>query len=328
MDGPELRPPPDPSPGAASAGRSRSGRSPGTSASAQVAPTGGPAERASRPAGAPRQPPPPAGAPRVPWRPAVPHDVAAVVIGRAAELEHEGGAGGGAGLDEQAIVEIGRDVGLTPAVVRQALDEYHAGLLRTSPPDQQTVVGPRLLVIERTVPGPIGRVRAELEGFLEGKLFDCCRRAGYRSVWRPREGLIATIQRAGKRLSRDRTLDDVTEITVELVELPGAQGQAPGVRLRLEVECRALRRGLVATTLGGVGAGGAGALAAAGAAITMGDPTPLLGVPPLGALAAGAYLGPRSVYRRKLAEVELILQGGLDDLVERGVGALPGRAPR
>jgi hypothetical protein len=252
--------------------------------------------------------------PRASAQPMVPHDVVASVIGRAAELERDYVSAGTTVLDEQAVVEIGRELGLTPAAVREALAEYHAGLLHTGDADRRTIVGPRVLVLERTVPGAIGVVEGQVQAFLEGKLLDCVRRTGDRTVWRPREGLIASLQRAGKRLGRDRPLDDVTEITVALVELPTAADRDPAVRVRLEIECRSLRQGLMATAAGGTVLGGAGAVAAAAAAIVLGDPLPLLGVPAGAAVAAGAYLGPRSAYRRKLAEVELIVQGGLDDL--------------
>lgn len=269
---------------------------------AQRAPTA--AARSSATAGRPAE------------RPPVHRDVAAIVIGRAAELEQDRATWGAGGLDERALVEIGRDVGLSAAAVRQALDEYHAGLLQPAAAERQTVVGPRSLVIERTVPGSIERVDAELTAFLTGKLFECCRRVEHRTVWRPREGLLASLQRFGKRFGKgDRTLEDVTEITMVLVALPAGDGRGPQVRVRLEAECASLRRGMVATAVGGVAVGGAGVAATAGAALLTGDPLPLLGLPPLGALAAGSYLGPRQVYRRKLSEVELVLQGGLDQLV-------------
>jgi hypothetical protein len=245
--------------------------------------------------------------------PGVPHDVVAMVIGRAAELERAGSTVR-TGLDEQAVVDIGREVGLTPTAVREALSEYHAGLLGADERERQTVVGPHTLVIERMVPGSIAQVDAQVSAVLERRLFDCCRRTGNRTVWRPRAGLIASLQRAGKRLGRDRPLDDVTEITVVLVELPATYGRPPSVRVRLEVECRSLRQGLVAATVGGILASGAGVLAVGGTALAIGDPLPLLGVPPLGALAVGSYVVPRGAYRRKLAEVDLILQGELDDL--------------
>jgi hypothetical protein len=245
--------------------------------------------------------------------PAVPHDVVAMVIGRAAELERTSSTGV-TGLDEQAVVDIGREVGLSPIAVREALSEYHAGLLGAGERERQTVVGPRTLVIERTVSGTLAQIDAQIGALLEGKLFECCRRIGNRTVWRPRAGVLASLQRAGKRLGGDRPLDDVTEITLTLAELPAAEGRAASVRVRMEVECRALRRGLATTAIGGMMTSGLGVVAVGGAAIVTGDPLPLIGVAPLGALAAGSYFGPRAAYHRKLAEVDLILQGGLDDL--------------
>lgn len=246
----------------------------------------------------------------------VPHDAVAMVISRAAELERHGGAvAGGDELDESAVVDIGKEVGLTPAAVREALDEYHAGLLQTADAKQQTVVGPRILVVERTVPGSLPGVQAQVQGFLLSKLFECCRQVGSRSMWRPREGLLATMRRVGKRLGSDRTVDDVTEVTLSLAEVAGGHGQTAGVRVRFEIECRSLRRGLVATSVGGAAASGTGAAAATGAAIAFAEPLALLGLPVLGALAAGAYLGPRHVYRRKLEETALVFEGCLDALV-------------
>jgi len=264
-----------------------------------------------------KRPPTRPHAARTAPRPPVPADVAAAVIGRAAELEQRRGTSHSAGFDEATLVEIGEDVGLSPDSVREALDQYHAGLLPTDDDRRETVVGPRTVIVERTVPGPIGRVDAMVSGLLSRKVFDCCRRSGYTTMWRPSEGLVASIQRTGKRLSRDRTLDDVTEINVSLIELPAAAGQVPQVRVTMEAECRSLRVGLGVTAVGGVAVGGAGALATAGAAVVGGEPLVLLGAPPLAALAAGSYFGARYTYRRKLADAELILQGGLDDLFEQ-----------
>jgi hypothetical protein len=243
----------------------------------------------------------------------VPHDAVALVISRAAELEQHGAATGSS-LDERAIVDIGKEVGLTPDAVREALAEYHAGLLQTPDIRRQTVVGPRFLVIERTVPGPLPAVDAQLEAWLSKMVLECCRRVGGRSIWRARQGALATIQRARKKIASQRTVDDVTEITVSLVEMPRDGGRDGAVRVRLEIECRSLRQSLVAMAIGGSVTGGAGAVAATGAAVASSEPLALLGVPVLAAVAAGTYLGSRVLYRRKLDETALVFEGALDDL--------------
>lgn len=271
-----------------------------------------PPDGASEPVRAPGAPAPrPAARPP---RPAIPADAAADVIRRAAELEQTRGVGESELLDEQVLLEIGREVGLEPALMREALDEYHAGLLDGAGAEQRTLVGPRHLVIDRTVPGSLAQVERAVHRLLEDKLLERCRQDGNRSVWRPRPGLVASLQRAGRKLSRLRLLEDVTQVGLALVELPSEGGRPPSVRVRLEVECRALRQGLMSAAVSGIVLGGGGSIAAAGAAIATGDPLPLLGVPVLGAAAAGGLLGARSSYARKLAEVDLVLQGGLDNL--------------
>ena len=234
------------------------------------------------------------------------------MIARAAELEEESGVGGGGGLDEQALLEIGEDVGLSPDLVRVALDEYSAGMLGRR--ERRTLIGPRALVFERTLPGSLEQVDAMVSGYLASQLFERWRRSTSRAVWRPREGVIASVQRTVKKLARGKVLADVTEITVGMVEVPGAEGQHPTVRVRFEVEAGGLRQGLVATAIGGSVLGGIGAVAATGVAISMGDPTPLLGVPAGGALAAATYYLPRHSYLHKLKEIEFFLQSGMDDL--------------
>lgn len=243
----------------------------------------------------------------------VPHDVVALVINRAAELEQHGAAAGSS-LDERAVVDIGREVGLPPAAVREALAEYHAGLLQTPDAKPETVVGPRFLVIERMVPGPLPRADADVEAFLNTMLFECCRRVAGRSMWRARKGALATIQRARKKIASQRTVDDVTEVTVNLVEVPGGGGRADAVRVRFEIECRSLRQGLVATAIGGPVTSGAGAAATTAAAVASDQPLALLGLPVLGAVAAGTYLGSRLVYRRKLAETAMVFEAALDGM--------------
>jgi hypothetical protein len=253
-----------------------------------------------------------------PAGPMIPVEAATDVIRRAAELELEGSAGSTAGLDERAIVEIGEEVGLTPAAVAEALAEYRAGLLPGEDDvERPGLVGPRHLVIDRTLPGTLAEVHAGIAGLLERQLLDCCRRTEHRSLWRPRAGLLASVQRAGRKLTRERLLEDLTEVRVTLAALPAAEDRPPSVRVRLEVECQALQRGLTSTAVGSLVVGGGGAVAAAGIALATGDPTPLIGVPILGGAAAGGVLGSRRAYRRKLADVELVLEGALDDL-ERG----------
>jgi hypothetical protein len=249
-----------------------------------------------------------------PERSMVPPDVVALVISRAAELEQQGAFTAGDSFDERAVVDIGEEVGLTPAAVREALAEYQAGLLQTPDAKQQTVVGPRFLVVERTVPGPLPPVDAHVEIFLKSMVLECSRRVGGRSMWRARRGALATIQRAGKKVASQRTVDDVTEVIVNLVEVPAAPGHPGAVRVRFEIECRSLRQGLVATTVGGSAISGAGAVAATTAAVAFSEPVALLGLPVLGAVAAGTYLGSRMMYRRKLAETALVFEGALDGL--------------
>ncbi|MDQ3384945.1 MAG: hypothetical protein M3503_02875, partial [Actinomycetota bacterium] len=69
-----------------------------------------------------------AGVPAV-GRP-VPEDAVAAVFARAAALDLEQAPGSPPLLlDEDALVEIGTAVGLTPAAVRQAVAEHRAGAL-------------------------------------------------------------------------------------------------------------------------------------------------------------------------------------------------------
>lgn len=242
----------------------------------------------------------------------IPREAVARVIARAAELEQESGAAEGTELDERALLEIGEDVGLSPELVRAALDEYSAGMLDRR--QRKTLIGPRTLIVERTLPGTLELVEPRLRGYLQDNLFECWRRSGGRSVWRPREGLLASVQRTVKKLANGRVLRDVTEISVGVVEVPAAEGQEPGVRIRLEVEARALREGLIAAALSGAVIGGVGGIAAAVVAIVIGEPLPLLGVPAGGAIAAATYYGPRQAYLRRLEEIEFFLQSGLDRL--------------
>ena len=99
--------------------------------------------------------------------------------------------------------------------------------------------------------------------------------------------------------------------------MPAGPGGTAAVRVRYEIECRTLRQGLIGTTVGGsvISAGGGGA--ATTAAVAFSEPLALLGLPVLGAVAAGTYLGSRLTHRRKLAETELIFEGALDGFGRR-----------
>jgi hypothetical protein len=117
---------------------------------------------------------------------------AAVVFRRAAELEAAGVHGDAqAMLDDAALEEIGRDVGLSPESVRAALVEMRHGLTDVQPPlAWATVLRCRTVRAERAY------VEAFLDDEARENLMTAVRRDHGVTVWAPPAGAAAVMVRS------------------------------------------------------------------------------------------------------------------------------------
>lgn len=245
---------------------------------------------------------------RVPARRApVPEDAVAAVFARAAELDLQQAPGSSPVLlDEDALVEIGAAVGLTPEAVRQAVAEHRAGALVPAPPAPPTWVGPRLAVAERRVAGDPGPVSRAVERDLERQWFRRVRGRDERSVWVARNDLQARVARRVDFRHR-LVLQGVSGVVVTTVACAGADAT-----VRIEADPAERRHGL-GWTVAGVTTGGAtaGFVAALLAGVDV-DPALLWSLPSAGLGAGGGVVRARRRYLGQLRDLVDDLEGILD----------------
>lgn len=234
-------------------------------------------------------------------------DEVALVLRRAAELDaFDEQAGAVTGYEPEAVEEAAREVGLSPAAVRQAVAELRVGAL-SSPAERgrARTASSRLVAHHRLVATPPAAVLAAVDRFMRTQMLELRRRSGDRSLYRPRSDLVASLRRGldfggAIKLEGLRTIDVVVTPADDLT------------LVRIEAEMTVSRANAVA--------GGA----AAGTAVTVG--TGLLGAvlaePMLvvGAIPAGAVIGGGGIrvagtrWRKRRDDVAEVLASLLDRL--------------
>lgn len=242
------------------------------------------------------------------------------VIRRAAELQ-AGEHATGDGLSTDEVVALGREVGIPPQHLHQALleERARAGLDETGPLDR--VAGPGTLQAQRVVQGDTEAVADALVLQLESsELFCVQRRQPARILFEPQGGFQAAMMRSGG-FSRKRPylLSKASRLVAAFTQLE------PGfVHVLLSADLRKYRGGYVG------GAAAAGSFGAAGTAVllALGAFFPIALAP----LPVGAALGWGIMrqYPPKLERIQLGLERVLDHLEARGIAPprqLPPRQP-
>lgn len=232
---------------------------------------------------------------------------AALVFRRAAELESTA-PGEQPTFDANTLERIGAEAGISPAAIRQAVAELQAGRLTPATTGRRRLPNlvPNEVVIERRLAAPSSTVNQRLETYLRHQMFRVCRRRGALTVWEPNQGLVANLVRGTDVIDRMRLSKvDRVELHVE------ADGGATRVRIVLDVG-RA-RTSARAGSITGAALGGAG-LVAAGAGLVLGAGEVALLLPVTSAGAAGAFIGARSNYAKKIKRAVDALELVLDEL--------------
>jgi hypothetical protein len=117
---------------------------------------------------------------------------AAAVFRRAAELQAAGVRGEtDAVLDDAALEDIGREVGLSPASIHGALSELRNDALATG-----SAVTSGTVMRCRTVHAPTGEIAAFLDDQARQSLFTVVRPVGPTTVWAPPPGVAAAVVRS------------------------------------------------------------------------------------------------------------------------------------
>ncbi|HXF96604.1 MAG TPA: hypothetical protein VNI61_10955, partial [Gemmatimonadales bacterium] len=238
------------------------------------------------------------------------------IVRRAAELqaaEREIGDG----LTEAELLALGQDVGIPARFLRQALLEEQTRPVGEVPRGFWAwLAGPATLSALRVVPGERPAVEAALARWMDQEeLLQPKRRFPDRTIWEPRAGAFASIQRALGG-ARRYALARAGEVSSQVTQLE------PGFCLvRLEADVRRQRKERLGGGAALAGVGGVLAVAAA----TAGAPQ----LVPLIPAAAGVFLGAlvarshRAPNERTAVALEQVL-----DRLERGEirpeHALPG----
>lgn len=227
------------------------------------------------------------------------------VLARAAELQARSGDTAGTMTDEQ-IVELGKEVGLSPAYLRQALAEERT---RGAPPATRGLLtGTAVVSAERTVRGTAPEVFAALDVWMQKEEWlQIKRQFADRIMWEPRRDLEGNVRRFLNVGGRGYALSKATDVGATVV--PADEGR---VLVRLDADLRSHRR----QAIGGVAAASAVGVAAGVIAVALNfalfvAPLPLLA---LGGLSYGAA---RAAHGAAVGRAQLTLEQMLDRL-ERG----------
>ncbi len=232
------------------------------------------------------------------------------IIQRAAELQ-AGEMDTGEGITEQELLKLGSEVGIPGRFLRQAMYEEAAGGAALEHGFVTRLVGPRVLLAHRVVPGDKTVLEQGLSEFMaEEEAMTTKRRLPDRTVWERQKGLFAEMKRAfdsdAYRLARAQ------DVSVQLNALEDGYCHA-----ELSADIGNLREQAV---------GGMGVVAAAfgfGAVV-------LAFVPGLAPLSVFALVGAAGLpwlvaraHRRKAEQIQIALEQVLDRMEHGEIRSRP-----
>ena len=211
-------------------------------------------------------------------------------------------------LTEAQVEELGREVGLSVASIRQAIAEERA---RVVPVQEEaglarSLFGESRVGAQRVVPGTPPRLLDTLDRWMQrDELLRLVRQRSDLRVWEPGRGLVDSLRRAFG--GRDYALFRANEIIATVVPMDDASSL-----VRMEADFSQLRGSGAKQTVVGAGVG----TAATGAAVVLNVMLPVAIIPALGVTAlawAGARRRQRHATQRGLLAIEYLL-----DRLERG----------
>jgi hypothetical protein len=242
----------------------------------------------------------------VPGSPALSRAALERVLARAAQLQGTTSEGDDAGaMSEAQVVELGKEVGLSPDVLRQALAEERS---RTLVPEEAgllaSLAGPAAVSAARTVPGAAPAVLAALDAWMQrSEGLEVKRRFADQLVWEARRDFFSAFRRA---LSTGSGLELAAAESVTAIVSDVAPGQS---HARIVADFQAARRqrgtsALMFSVFFGALVGGS---------LLAVNIQPLLAAA-VGAVPFTALLVARNRYRHLVARAQLALEQALDRL--------------
>lgn len=236
------------------------------------------------------------------------------VLARAVELQAADTDPSDVAIDEAQLLEVAREVGLSPEHLRQALAEERS---RAQVPLEHglaaTLLGPAHVHASRTVSGTVASTLDQLDTWLQREHgMQVKRRLANRALWEPRSGLFSEMRRVLNVGGHGYHLRPTREVGATVVPVDGNR-----VLVRLEADLANVR---MERAVSGAAVAGGGVLGT-GALIVLGFFLPVAIVPAVVA-AAGGYVIARShgpvVVRAQLALEQLL------DRLEQGDTPRPG----
>jgi hypothetical protein len=244
-------------------------------------------------------------------------DEVALVLRRAAELDLTSAQPADEGMPIAALEAAAAEVGLPPAMIRQAVAELRAGALTPAPAGRRGAV----VVEAGVVPNPPKEALALVGRWLRSQAFERHRVRDGAETWRQREDVFAKVQRSVDWIGHVR-LQDVREVTVRAI--PVQEGTLVRVEATLQgsvVAMPGIGAGVGAVVGSGTGMVTAGLLATGTAGAVA------LGTVVAGAGAVGGWWTGRRLRHDHVAAVHDELSAHLDN-VGHGVTANPGLLDR
>jgi len=239
------------------------------------------------------------------------------VLARAAELQGgESGQDSSDLISEAQIVEIGKEVGLAPAIINQALAEERT---RVHVPEERgffsQIAGAGFATATRTVLGSQRAILGEIDLWMQRKECLCVqRRFVDRITWEPQRGVFAAVRRGLNAGGHGYHLTRAAQVSATVLSV---DEKRVVVRFDADLTPNRKTRAAIGTVLGGGGLLGA---AGVGFGLTVAS-VPFLLVAAVSAvpLIAGGALGYYAAngHRNVLACAQLALEQILDRLEHR-----------
>src|SRR5438477_7373767 len=180
------------------------------------------------------------------------------VLARAAELQ---GAGAlpesGDLISEGQLLEIGNEVGLSPAVLNQALAEERT---RVNVPEERGLVaqiaGAGFATATRTVPGTSRDILATIDSWMQrDECLQVQRRFADRITWEPQRGLFGKLRRTVNVSGRGYYLMDAGQVSATVLPVDASRVV---VRLDADIHTSRARRVGIGSFVTAMGAAASG----------------------------------------------------------------------
>jgi hypothetical protein len=219
------------------------------------------------------------------------------------------------GMTEAQLIEIGKEVGLAPATLQQALAEERTRVVLAEETGLEArVMGPAAVSVTRAIPHQPDAILAALEEWMRTDYrMQVKRRFGNRRTWEQKGGVFAELDRSLRGNQAAATLARSNEVAVTVS--PIGDGRT-AVRLDADISNLRGQRRTSGIALGSVGVVLGATTVVIGSVLAPVAMLPLFlafGAVPFGAMSAGGWAMIKG-HRKQAERVQLALEQLLDRL--------------